>query len=65
MDPDWLERIKRHAFLPYEEAKKVVNALGLKGQDFPEIPSAPWVTYKDSGWNRFADWSINDHIFAL
>ena len=22
----------------------------------PEIPSNPWVTYKDSGWNGFADW---------
>ena len=54
-------------FLPYEEAKKkVVNALGLKSADDwkrwscterpPEIPSAPWATYKDSGWNGYADW---------
>ena len=53
-------------FLPYEEAKKVVNALGLKSKDDwrrwsrterpPDIPSAPWVTYKDSGWNGFASW---------
>ena len=53
-------------FLPYEEAKKVVNALGLKSADDwkrwsrterpPEIPSAPWRTYKYSGWNGFASW---------
>ena len=53
-------------FLPYEEAKKVVNALGLKGADDwrrwsrtkrpPEIPGNPWVIYKDSGWNGIADW---------
>ena len=27
---DWLGRKKRSIFLPYKEAKKVVNALGLK-----------------------------------
>ena len=27
---DWLGKNKRPAFLSYEEAKKVVNALGLK-----------------------------------
>jgi hypothetical protein len=52
--------------LPYEEAKKVVNALGLKNQvDWrrwsrterpPEIPSKPWKIYKNSGWNGLADW---------
>ena len=61
---------ERPAFLPYEEAKKVVNALGLKSQDDwkrwsrterpPDIPSAPWVTYKDSGWNGYADWFGKD-----
>ena len=30
---DWLGKNKRSAFLPYEEAKKVVNALGLKSHD--------------------------------
>ena len=44
----------------------MVNALGLKSEDDwkrwsrterpPEIPSNPSVTYKDSGWNGFADW---------
>ena len=48
---DWLGKNKRPAFLPYEEAKKVVNALGLKSQDDwkrwsrterpPDIPSTP------------------------
>ena len=63
---DWLGKNKRSAFLPYEEAKKVVNALGLKSQDDwrrwsrterpPEIPGDPRVKYKDSGWNGYADW---------
>ena len=30
---DWLGNEKRPEFLPYKEAKKVVNALGLKSQD--------------------------------
>ena len=30
---DWLGKKKRSEFLPYEEAKKVVNALGLKNRD--------------------------------
>ena len=30
---DWLGKKKRPEFLSYEEAKKVVNALGLKGWD--------------------------------
>ena len=57
---------KRSEFLPYEEAKKVVNALGLKSQDDwyrwsrterpPDIPSNPSRTYKNAGWNGFADW---------
>ena len=47
---DWLGKKKGSEFLPYEEAKKVVNALGLKtGIDWqrwscterpPDIPSA-------------------------
>ena len=46
---DWLGKNKRPAFLSYEEAKKVVNALGLKSQEDwrrwsrterpPDIPS--------------------------
>ena len=53
-------------FLPYEEAKKVVNALGLKSWDDwwrwsrterpPDIPSDPSRTYKNKGWNGLADW---------
>ena len=47
---DWLGKNKRPAFLSYEEAKKVVNALGLKSRSDwrrwscterpPDIPSA-------------------------
>ena len=57
---------KNRKFLPYEEAKKVVNALGLKSWDDwnrwsrterpPDIPSTPSVTYKNKGWNGLADW---------
>ena len=57
---------KNRKYLPYEEAKKVVNALGLKSRDDwerwsrterpPDIPSDPRRTYKNAGWNGFADW---------
>eukprot|EP00944_MAST-04C_sp_MAST-4C-sp1_P003293 g3293.t1 len=63
---DWLGKKKGSAFLPYEEAKKVVNALGLKSRDDwrrwsrmerpPDIPSHPQRSYKNAGWNGFADW---------
>ena len=63
---DWLGKKKWSKFLPYEEAKKVVNALGLKNQDDwqrwsrterpPDIPSNPWKIYKNAGWNGLADW---------
>ena len=75
---DWLGKKKRPVFLPYEEAKKVVNALGLKSQDDwkrwsrterpPDIPSNPWTTYKNAGWNGLADWlgkKKTVSIFAL
>ena len=62
--------------MPYEEAKKVVNALGLKSRDDwfrwsrterpPDIPSSPWETYKNAGWNGFADWlgQPNEQIYT-
>ena len=69
---DWLgnEGRKRRngigSFLPFEKAKQVVSALGLKNKHEwrewsrtkrpPEIPSTPQRTYKDSGWNGLADW---------
>ena len=62
---DWLGKKKRPEFLPYEEAKKVVNALGLKSRDDwkrwscaerPPDPSSPWRSYKNAGWNGLADW---------
>ena len=59
---DWLGT----AFLPFEEARKKVHALGLKTYDdwfrwscterSPDIPSKPWKIYKNSGWNGLADW---------
>ena len=65
---------KKREFLPYEQAKKVVHALGLKNQKEwhrwsrtkkrpPDIPSNPRVTYKDSGWNGINDW-IEDERWA-
>ena len=67
---------KNRKYLPYEEAKKVVNALGLKSKDDwerwsrterpPDIPSSPWETYKNAGWNGFADWlgQPNEQIYT-
>ena len=67
---------KNRNFLPYEEAKKVVNALGLKNQDDwkrwscterpPDIPGNPWISYKNAGWNGFADWlgQPNEQIYT-
>ena len=73
---DWLGKKKRPVFLPYEEAKKVVNALGLKNQDDwkrwsctkrpSDIPGNPWISYKNAGWNGFADWlgQPNEQIYT-
>ena len=64
--PPFKKMKTKRRFLPYEEAKKVVNALGLKSvSDWerwscterpPDIPGCPWSFYKDTGWNGFADW---------
>jgi hypothetical protein len=53
-------------FLPFEEARKIVRAVGLKSQKQwmewsrdcrpADIPSAPHRTYKDEGWVSMADW---------
>jgi|GEM_PF-267533 len=72
---DWLgTRVNKAAFkvafLPYEEAKKLVNSLGLKNQrqwrsyckgeladKKPEyIPGKPERVYKDDGWTGLGDW---------
>ena len=69
---DWLgnEGAKRRngtgSFLSYEEARKLVRALGLKNKHEwrkwsrterpPEIPSTPQRTYKDAGWKGLAHW---------
>ena len=64
--PSFKKMKTNRQFLPYEEAKKVVNALGLKSADDwqrwssterpPDIPSNPSRTYKYAGWNGMADW---------
>ena len=61
---DWLGKKKRSEYLPYEEAKKVVNALGLKSQDdwdrwsrgTRQISQVLFGTYINKGWNGLADW---------
>ena len=59
-----------------KKQKKVVNALGLKSwEDWcrwsrterpPDIPSSPRMTYKNKGWNGFADWlgQPNEQIYT-
>ena len=54
----------------------MVNALGLKNQDDwkrwscterpPDIPGNPWMSYKNAGWNGFADWlgQPNEQIYT-
>ena len=64
---------KKREFLSYEEAKKVVNALGLKGKnDWKRwsrtkrplnIPSHPEIIYKNAGWNGIIDF-IEDERWA-
>ncbi|MFL2692389.1 MAG: DEAD/DEAH box helicase family protein [Gammaproteobacteria bacterium] len=54
-------------YLPYNEARKFVRNLNLKGQrDWTKytkskklpanIPAAPWNHYKDKGWISIGDW---------
>ena len=70
---DWLGKKKRPVFLPYEEAKKVVNALGLKNEDdwFDGRVRKDRQKSKQSyipaaGWNGFGDWlGPPSNIFAL
>jgi len=70
---DWLGtgRTKNHTnpylFLPYEEARKFVRSLKLKGvkewQEYRksckrpyDIPSSPHQVYKSKGWRGYGDW---------
>ena len=56
-----------HFWLPFEEAKKKVHALGLESwnewQDWSKsgrrptnIPANPLVMYRDAGWISMPDW---------
>jgi hypothetical protein len=57
---------KSNELLPFEEAREIVRAVGLKSQKQwmewsrdcrpADIPSAPHRTYKDKGWVTMADW---------
>ena len=74
--PPFKKMKTKRQFLPYEEAKKVVNALGLKNrvewyrwscaERPPDIPSCPSISYKNAGWNGFADWlgQPNEQIYT-
>ena len=70
---DWLGNTttKRRAasgrsFLPFAEARKIVQALGLKNKEEwrlwsrtkrpPTIPSTPQRTYKNNGWQGLSAW---------
>lgn len=58
-------------YLPFNHARNFVRELNLKGRDdwkaycngklelghLPvNIPKAPWIVYKDSGWISLSDW---------
>ena len=68
---DWLGtgRIadRDRAYRPFEKARDHVRSLGLRtGADWiaftrseslpPDIPAAPWQTYKGKGWTSMGDW---------
>jgi hypothetical protein len=68
---DWLgtDRVanQRRAFLPYVEAMRFAQALGLKsetewreycasGRRPANIPSAPWQQYRNAGWVNWGHW---------
>lgn len=74
---DWLgtNRIadSKKTFLSFLNARKQVHAMGLKNAkewfDFcksnlrpPNIPSAPHLEYKDSGWKGWGDWLGTNNI---
>ena len=61
------ENLSRFNWLPFEEARELIRALGLKNtgdwrdyirsEKFPlEIPKKPEQTYKNRGWISLGDW---------
>jgi hypothetical protein len=67
---DWLGygegEPKSNEFLPFEEAREIVRAVGLMGREQwrewsrdcrpADIPSNPNITYADEGWVSYPDW---------
>lgn len=64
-----------HAFLPFEEARAIVRALGLKGwvewndwtrgpQRVANVPTMPDRVYKDQGWAGMGDWLGIEGLFG-
>ena len=69
---DWLGSHKKIPFLPFKEAKRLVQEKQLKstaewkkwcnwnpneiGLKPPEIPASPHIYYKNSGWAGYNDW---------
>ncbi len=64
---------KKEYFLPYEEAKEIVNNLNLKSnkewsnycksnKKRKDIPSQPNEVYLDNGWLSWGDWLGNNNI---
>ncbi len=70
---DWLgnnttkrRAVQGRSFLPFDEARKIVQALGLKNKEEwrlwsrtkrpPTIPSTPQRTYKNDGWQGLSAW---------
>ena len=67
---DWLGygegEPKYDEFLAFEDAREIVREVGLgsckewqrwsRDHRPADIPSAPWTTYADEGWESMADW---------
>jgi superfamily II DNA or RNA helicase len=61
------EKLSQFNWLPFEEARKYVQTLGIKSTKYwseystseskhYQIPRAPAVVYKDKGWLNWGDW---------
>lgn len=74
---DWLgsgtQRSTDIEFLPFDQAKDYARQLNLKsetewrryiksGKKPNNIPSAPWLVYKDKGWKNIKDWLGTDFL---
>jgi len=69
------EKLIRYDWMPFEEARKVVQQLGIKSQlqwsalrksgSRPlNIPSAPNIVYKNDGWQNWGDWFGTGYVAA-